>query len=512
MIASAPHASAPGPERPRLIPLVVAATFFMQMLDGSIVNTSLPQMARSLGVQPLDLSLGVTIYMLCSAAFLPLSGWLADRFGARRVYLAAIAVFAVASSGCGLAQENWHFVLARALQGLGGAMMTPVGRIVVLRSTGKADLLNAMATITWPALTAPLLGPVVGGLVTSSLSWRVNFLANLPVGLAAFLLVRRFVPDYQGEKEKSFDLKGLTLVSSSLMILLYGLESLAHSHGVFWIPGACILTGSVLGAAALRHLRASPQPLLDLGVFRHPTFSISVLTAGLWVRVAITSAPFLLPLLFQEALGYGPMEAGWFLLAYFTGNFAMKSVAVRALRRFGFRTVVVANGLIVGAAALAFTGFSRSMPAAWMAGVLVIAGLSRSMQFTSLSSLVFADIDERERSSASTVSSMFLQISMALGVSAGASLLAVSRALRGGGTGPLALADFRFAFAGAACFAFISSWLFLRLPKDAGAEITGHARAESAPAGNPSDTAAAVEPEAALGLRNRIPHELQANI
>ena len=469
--------SLPGPpredRRPSLVPLVVAATFFMQMLDGTIVNTSLPQMARSLGVEPLDLSLGVTVYMLCSAAFLPLSGWLADRYGARRVYLTAIALFSLASAGCGLAEANWHFVLARAVQGLGGAMMTPVGRIVVLRGTDKAGLLRAMATITWPALTAPLLGPVLGGLVTTYASWRYNFLVNLPLGLLAFLLVRRFVPDYRGDGTRAFDLKGLMLVSSALMSLLYGLESLSHAGGRFAVPAACILAGLVLGAQALRHLRAARHPLLDLGVFRHPTFSLTVLKAGMPMRVAITSAPFLLPLFFQEALGYRPVDAGLFMLAYFAGNFAMKSVAVATLMRFGFRTVVVGNGLLVAAAAVSFAAFGPGMPWPVMAAALAAAGLVRSLQFTTMGSLVFADVDERERSSASTLNSMFLQIPMALGVSYGALCLSVSRALRGGGEALLP-ADFRFAFLGAAVLASLGALLFARLPADAGAEVSGH--------------------------------------
>jgi len=477
--AAGPSGQNPSWLRERLVPLVVAATFFMQLLDTSIMNTSLPQMARSFGVPPLDMSLGVTVYMLVFAALLPLSGWLSERFGARRVFLCAVVVFLLSSLGCGFSPGLPSFVAARALQGMGASMMTPVGRVIVLQSTSKSRYLQAIATITWPSLTAPLIGPLLGGFVTTWLSWRWNFFLNLPIGLASLVLIRRIVPRFAPQPSRAFDLKGFVLTSSALAALLHGFESIAHGDGIRPTTWTAVAWGVVGGMLAFRHLRRVRQPLLDLSSLSFATFRLSNLAGGMWIRVAISTTPFLLPLMFQVGMGCSPIVAGAYLSTYFAGNFAMKTVTTATLRRFGFRPVVIVNGLGVGLSLVAMVLVDRTVPVVVLGTLLFAAGLVRSMQFTSLSSLAFADIPKQLNASASTFSSMANQAAMALGVTLAAGLLNASRVFAD--RSHLVLRDFHVAFAGAACFAFAASWQFRALPPDAGHEISGRpARTHSA--------------------------------
>jgi len=455
----------------KVVPLVIAGTFFMQMLDTSILNTSLPQMAGSFGVRPLDMATGVMVYMLVFAALLPLSGWMSERFGARSVFLAAVALFTGSSLACGLSTSLTGFVIARAVQGAGASMMTPVGRVIVLRSTPKSELLQAMATITWPALAAPLVGPLLGGFFATWASWRWNFLVNIPIGILSFTLIRLFVPDLEAKPGRSFDVTGFILSSTALSALLFGMETIARGHASTWIPWACLAWGVVGGAFAVRHLRRFHEPLIDLSPLSIDSFRLTNLSAGIWIRTAIASTPFLLPLLFQLGLGMTPLASGACLTVYFAGNLAMKSATTATLRRFGFRPVVVWNGFAVGVSLLAMLFISRGVPFAALGVVLFGAGLVRSMQFTSLGSLTFADVPDRLSAPASTLSSMTQQVSMALGVTLAAGLLNASRTLSGRSV--LALPDFHIAFAGAAAFAFLATWLFRALPKNVGHEITG---------------------------------------
>ena len=456
----------------RLVPLVVAATFFLQLLDTSILNTSLPRIAESFGVRALDLSAGVTVYLLCFAAFLPLSGWFSERFGARTVFLSAVAVFTAASAACGLSGGLTSFVAARAVQGMGASMMTPVGRVIVLRSTPKSSLLEAIATITMPSLTAPLVGPVVGGFLTTWFSWRWNFFLNIPVGMAAFVLIRRFVPELPGSDERRFDLRGFLLTSSALAALLHGLEALSH-RGFGWVSTLEIAWGISGGALAIRHLRRAEHPLLDLSVLAFPSYRLTTVSAGLWIRMAISTTPFLLPLLFQVGMGESALVAGTFLSCYFAGNFVMKSATTRTLRRFGFRTVVLANGAAVALSLAAMVFVGSGSPAIALGAFLFAAGLVRSMEFSSLSSLAFADIPEHLSAPASTLSSMLNQSAVALGVSFSAGLLEGSRAFDG--RSRLELVDFHRAFVGASLCALAATLRFLALPSDAGSEISGRA-------------------------------------
>lgn len=458
----------------RRVALIVAVSFFMQLLDSTIISTSLPQMGQSFGVPAVAMSSGITVYLLTMAVFIPVSGWLADRFGARTIFLLAIAVFALASLACGLSRTLPEFIAARAVQGFAGALMTPVGRILVLRNAPKSQLLNATALITWPALFAPVVGPVLGGFITTYLSWRWNFFINIPLGLVGIALAVRFISDGPAGGARSLDWRGLLLSSAGLASLLWGLERVADPRGDVLPTVGLIVTGLAAGWLAVRHLRRVENPLLDLSAFGVPTFAMSTLAAGTFCRVAINATPFLLPLLFQIGFGLNPVETGTLILVYFVGNLGMKAVTTPTIRRFGFRGVLFVNGIVSSAAVVAFAAISPETPMTVLVVLLLAAGLSRSMQFTALNTIAFADITAAQRSSASSLSSMLQQVSMLLGVALAATVLNVAQALRDGAS--LALADFRAAFVVVGAVGLVASLRFLTLAPDAGDEVSGARR------------------------------------
>ncbi|TPI65002.1 MFS transporter [Mesorhizobium sp. B3-1-3] len=456
----------------RRVALIVAVAFFMQLLDSTIISTSLPQMGQSFGVPAVAMSIGITAYMLTMAVFVPLSAWLADRFGARNIFLVAIALFTLASIACGFSRSLTEFVAARIVQGLGSALMTPVGRILVLRNAEKSELLNATALITWPALFAPVVGPVLGGFITTYLSWHWNFFINAPLGLAGLALVARFVPGDRVSEAKPFDWPGFFLTSLGLAVMLYGLERLAHPEDGLLPTIGSIGIGIVIGWFAVRHLLQARHPLLDLSAFKILTFAISTLAAGTVFRVAINATPFLLPLLFQIGFGLRPVDAGLLVLAYFLGNLGMKTVTTPTLRRFGFRTVMVVNGAIASLAIMACGAISPQTPLALTVALMLVAGLTRSMQFTALNTLAFADIGAPQRSSAATLSSMLQQIAMLFGVAIAAAILNLSQIVRGEAVPDLA--DFRITFVAIGLLGLAAAMRFLVLPANAGAEVSGH--------------------------------------
>jgi EmrB/QacA subfamily drug resistance transporter len=452
---------------------LIAIAFFMQLLDSTIISTSLPQMGASFGVPAVAMSIGITVYMLTMAVFVPLSGWLADRFGARNIFLVAIALFTLASLACGFSENLTEFVAARAVQGLGSALMTPVGRILVLRNASKSELLNATALITWPALFAPVVGPVLGGFITTALSWHWNFFINIPLGAIGLALVARFIPSDREAGPKPLDWPGFLLTSAGLASMLYGLERIAHPEDGVLPTVLLIAAGIVIGWLAVRHLLRAPHPLLDLSSFKVLTFAISTLSAGTIFRVAINATPFLLPLLFQVGFGLSPVDAGMMILAYFLGNLGMKTVTTPTLRRFGFRSVLVVNGLIASASIAACAAISPQTPQALVIVLMLLAGLSRSMQFTALNTLAFADVAAGQRNSAATLSSMLQQVAMLFGVAVAAAILNLSQIARDRPAPDLV--DFRIAFLVIGAIGLVASFRFLALPQGAGAEVSGPA-------------------------------------
>ncbi len=469
--AEAPAPVAPGdPRAGRLIAYLVAGTFFMENFDATVITTAVPAMARSFGVAPVALSAGVSAYLLALAVFIPASGWVADRFGARRVFATAIVLFSLASLACGLAQSLPAFVAARIVQGIGGALMVPVGRALVLRSTPKSGMVRAIAIVTWPGLAAPLLGPPLGGWIAATFSWHWIFFINLPLGLVALLLALRWIDPAPGLR-RPFDLPGFLTSGSGLAALMIALEASATD-----LPLAAALAGFGLAALAYAvwHMRRAAHPLMDLSVFGVRTFRAAVV-GGTLSRSAISSAPFLLPLFFQLGLGYGMVQAGFFMLALFAGNFGIKPATTWILRRFGFRNTLLINGALAAASFVGCALLSAGTPLALTLLLLVFGGVTRSMQFTAIGTLAFCDTTPRQTSGASTLFSTFQQLSAALGIALGAAMLRLAGVGLGhqGGAG---LAEFRVAFWVMAVLILLSLLDAWRLPQDAGAEVSGHRR------------------------------------
>jgi EmrB/QacA subfamily drug resistance transporter len=462
----------------RNVALVVAATLFMQFLDGVIIVTALPRMARDFGVGTLEMSLGVTIYALAVAACIPAAAWLADRFGARRVFMVAIALFVLTSIACALSTDLTQFAIARALQGAGSSVLFPVGRIIVLRTAKKTEIVPAIGLTIWPALFAPVLGPAIGGFITEYIGWQWNFWINIPLGLIGLALMARIVPKDTEFVNRPFDAPGFALTAVTLGCLLYGFDALVQGAMPPLWSGALILAGFVAGTAAVLWLLRVEHPLIDLRTLRITTFAATDAGSGAVLRTAINATPFLLPLMFQIAYGMDALGAGALVMVYFLGNLVVKSVTTPTLRRFGFRNILTVNGVIAGLSVMACAVVSPDLPYVLTAIILFVAGATRSMQFTALATLAFADVDASQRSSATTISSMSQQLSMVFGVAVAAGCLNLSQMWRGAPT--LAVIDFQIAYVVMGAVVVVCSLLLLRLERNAGAEVSGHQRTQAA--------------------------------
>lgn len=452
------------------IPLIVAVAMFMELLDGTIIVTALPQMAQSFHTTPTSLSLGITAYMLTVACCVPISGWMADRFGSRTVFCSAVAVFILASVLCALSVGEVSFVLARVLQGAAAGLMSPVGRLIVVRSTEKKNLVSAIAIIVWPALIAPVVGPPLGGLITTVANWHWIFLLNVPIGGIGLYFAMRRLPQQISQERRPFDILGFLMTAGSLVLLLGGLDQIGSGRAIG--PAVLlILAGLAFGFGAVRYMRRAAHPVIDLAAMNTHTFAVANM-AGSLARVAIAASPFLIPLLFQEAFGMNAFQAGLFLLAYMLGNLGMKLVTTPILKRFGFRQVLVFNSAISGLSIMALALIAPGIPFAVCAVMLFISGASRSMEFTSLQTLTFADVPDELRTGANAFAAMLQQLGFSLGVALGAVTLSVSMALRHGKT--LNITDFRWAFLIAGLIGLTPVLSFMRLAHDAGAEVSGH--------------------------------------
>jgi EmrB/QacA subfamily drug resistance transporter len=452
------------------IPLLVAGAFFMEMLDGTVIVTALPQMGQAFGVAPVDLNIGVSAYLLTLAVLIPASGWAADRFGARRVFAAAIAVFTLASILCGVCQSLWTFALARVLQGCGGAMMVPVGRLAVLRTTPKHEMIRAIATITWPGLAAPVLGPPIGGFLTTYASWRWIFFLNVPLGALALALALRLIPEGERDREKPFDAIGFVLVGASCFFTMYGLDLFSQIGASGYPAAVCVIVGLALGVLAVHRAGRTRHPLVDFSALQFRSYATTILGGSLF-RIAIGSIPFLLPLLFQVAFGLTAFQSGLLVLAVFAGNLVMKPFTTPVLRRFSFRNILLVNGLINAATILACALLTPTTPVALIVALLFVSGLSRSMQFTALNTLAFADVPAAKMSGANTLFNMAQQLSMGMGIGVGAIALRAAALVVARGSSSLSLAAFHIAFSVVGVIAVVAVFDVIGLAPVAGDEI-----------------------------------------
>ncbi|MGQ3029311.1 MAG: DHA2 family efflux MFS transporter permease subunit [Ferrovibrionaceae bacterium] len=465
--------------RPKLTALIVACALFMENLDGTIIATALPQIAQSLGTSPIRLSLAITSYMLSLAVLIPVSGWFADRYGARRVFRAAILVFTCGSLLCAMSDSLWQLTAARIVQGLGGALMVPVGRLVLLRSVEKSELVQAMAYLTVPALIGPVIGPPIGGFIVTFWSWRWIFLLNLPIGLIGFWLVTRFIEDAREPDPPPLDIVGAVLSAIGLSGLMLGFEILGRDGEDTAVALALLAAGAAGAAAFLWHARRHPNPVLDFTLMRIPTFAIAV--GGAFVfRVGIGALPFLLPLMLQLGFGMSALSSGLLTFASAVGALAMKMTAKPILKRFGFRAVLTVNALLCGLFIVGYGLFRPDTPHTVVIALLLAGGFFRSLQFTGTNTLSFADVPPERMSRASSMTSTLQQLSLSLGVAVGAALLHLTLAWRG--AEHLGPTDFTPAFIAVGLISGLSTLAFLRLKPEDGADVSGHRRQITPPA------------------------------
>jgi len=402
----------------RYLPWVVATALFMEQLDSTIVNTAIPSMAVSLQVTPLSLKAVVTSYILSLAVAIPISGWMADRFGTRRVFMSAVAIFTVASVLCGLSLNSPMLVAARLLQGLGAAMMMPVGRLAIIRTFPKAELLAAMNFVIIPALIGPLLGPTVGGLIVHWLTWRDIFFVNVPVGLAAIFLAYRYMPDYRGDSVRPLDLIGMVLFGTGVALLSWLLEVFGEHKLDATSATVLLLIACSLLAAYVWHAQDAKFPLLRLTLLKIRTFRVSVM-GGFITRIGVGGLPFLLPLLYQLGLGLPAWQSGLLMMPSAAAAMGMKFISVRVLARFGYRQVLTMNTLLIGLTIGMFSLVHQGTPLYVIVMISLCLGFFNSLQFSSMNSIAYADVDNADSSMASTIASSMQQLSVSFGLAAG---------------------------------------------------------------------------------------------
>ncbi|HUU24103.1 MAG TPA: DHA2 family efflux MFS transporter permease subunit [Methyloceanibacter sp.] len=460
------------------VTLIVAVALFMETMDSTIIATSLPAIAADLGEDPIALKLALTSYLLSLAVFIPISGWMADRFGARTVFRAAIVVFTIGSVACGFAQGLGDFVLFRVIQGMGGAMMVPVGRLVILRSVPKAELISALAWLTVPALMGPVIGPPLGGFITTVFEWRWIFWINIPIGLLGIYLATRYIENFREEDVPPLDIKGFFLSGIGLAGLAFGITTIGQGLFSLEVVLSLIAVGILGIALYVRHAGRTPAPLLDLSLLKIDTFFASV-TGGFLFRIGVGASPFLLPLFFQLGFGMTPLQSGLLTFATAVGAIAMKTTAARIIRRIGFKRILVWNAILTATFTAAAALFTAVTPAAIILGVLLVGGFFKSLQFTAINSIAYADIDEKEMSKATSFASVAQQLSMSAGVAVGALVLEAER--MGRETHQVVASDFPPAFLFVAGLAALSAFIFARLPRDAGSSLSRRAHAVGEP-------------------------------
>jgi EmrB/QacA subfamily drug resistance transporter len=455
---------------PLVIPLIVGGAQFMHQFDGAVIATALPSMAASLHEDPVRLNLAITTYLLALAVFVPVSGWMADRFGAKRVFIAAIVVFTVSSVLCGIAHSLLELVLYRVLQGMGGAMMTPVGRVIVLRSVPKLQLVQAMNYITIPAVLGPLLGPSVGGFIVTYFSWPWIFFINLPIGFAGIFMVQILIPDVDAAEAGRLDLRGFGLIGMAVAGLVFGFEAIGRGVAPVSILLASIAAGAVCSGLYLIHARRTTDPIIDLSLMRIRTFAASLLGGGLFY-FSTTSSVFLLALLLQLGFGFSAFQAGLMTLASAVGAVTMRFTFGLLLKPLGFRRLLIGNALLTGAFLIGCGFFRVTTPYLVIVVALLIGGFSRSLQFTTVQSLGYAEIPAALFSRATSFLAMAQQLAQSFGV--GLVALIVHLSLSWHDRIAIAPADIGLGYFTIGFLVLVSAIVFYRLPAEAGAELSG---------------------------------------
>jgi EmrB/QacA subfamily drug resistance transporter len=457
---------------PRAVPLILAVALFMEQMDSTVIATALPAIAADIGTSPIALKLALTAYLVALAIFIPVSGWVADRFGAKRTFVLAIALFVASSILCSLANSLAAFVVARFLQGMGGAMMTPVARLVLVRATPRSELVSAMAWITMPALAGPLIGPPLGGFITTYASWEWIFLINLPIGLAGIAATLRYLPELPAYEPPPLDWTGFLLVALCASGIIFGM-SVISLPALPWPVGAvAVLSGLFSCIAYVFHARRHERPILSLSLLDYPTLRACV-TGGSLFRIGIGAIPFLLPLMLQLGYGLTPFESGMITFASAIGAMSMKPVAPPIFRRFGFRGALVWGAVLSALSVLAMVAMQPQGATYWLfIAALLAGGFTRSLFFTGINALAFAEVSDREAAQATALTAVAQQTSIAMGVAVAGGVLETALYLEGG---TLGLSAFAAAFGVVALMMALGILPILRLDRDAGKGLAGDA-------------------------------------
>ena len=457
----------PKAKLPLIVPAVVAGAFFMDGLDSSIISTSLPQMANSFGVSPPQMSAAITSYLVSLAVFIPISGWIADRFGAREVFAVAIAFFTLGSILCGLSESLPALVLSRIAQGFGGAMMTPVGRLILTRTFPKDQLMKAMGYYMLPGMIGPTMGPLVGGFITTYFTWHWNFFINVPIGLVGIGIAWRFIPETPRARPAAFDVPGFLIIALGMGTAQFAIENLGRDT-IEDSAEAMLVTAAILILAGYWFYAARrDNPVLELKMFQGRTFSIAVL-AGSAIRAGIASVPFLLPLLLQVGFGLSPFQSGLITFLNTAGAMSMRAWVRHLVKRFGFRSVFLSGVFLVSGLMAGMALFEPSTPHVLIAAYLFVFGVLRSAQMIGMSALAYSDVADENLSKATSIFALAQRLSQSLGVGISASLLSLIA-----GSGPLTVADFKIVFIAVALLMASSAIGFRRLKPEDGWQVSG---------------------------------------
>lgn len=451
-----------------VIPFIVATAFLMEAIDSNIITASIPAMAAAFGVPPVRLNLAITSYVVCLAIFIPISGWVSDRVGAKRLFTWAIVVFTLGSVLCGMANSFGMLVAARVLQGIGGALMTPSGRLILLRTFSNKELVSAISYMTMPVLIGPLIGPLLGGFLTTYASWRWIFLINVPIGIIGLLAAHKFLPDVPAEPRRTFDTKGFALCASALLMLQVALENLIHP--VLPTYSAYILFPCSFLAMTLFwfYSRRQKEPLFDVGLLLLRPFRTGVIFGGI-SRISLNAVPFLLQLKLQLGLGYSPIHAGALVFITAFGSMSLKLMTKQMLRATGFRMLLSLNAVVGGLLTAGFAVFTAESPVMILCGYIFFVGFSRSLQFNAINALIYADVPAKSQSGSVAFAGCAQQISMGLGVSLSAVLLSSHSA-----AAIPSIESFDQAFLIMGAISGISLIGFLHMKTEDGQEASGH--------------------------------------